>query len=138
MRMLALMLLLMPLLALVASCGEEEATGPDAAVQKFIGLLNSREFDQAYDSLAENSPYREMTRNEFIQDNERYFPSNAVAFRLSDFRASEVAIVDDEATVSWSGTWAYGMKGETGDTITVDSTVEFEDGVWRVLKIWGD
>jgi hypothetical protein len=128
----------MPISAFSGGCGEEKDAGPVGAVEDLVHLLNARDFGPAYDSLAETSPYRNMTKNEFIQENERFFPSNSMAFRLSELTASEIVIDRETAIVSWSGTWAYGMKGETGDTITVDSTVVNEGGVWKVEDLWGD
>lgn len=138
-KLVSLVAMTLAVLALsMSGCGETKATGPDAAVERFIHLLNAREFGQAYDSLAQSSRYRVMTRSEFIQENERYFPSNAAAYRLSDLVTSDVLIEDDAATVSWSGTWVTGIKGEKGDTIDIESTLINEDGEWKIVDLWGE
>lgn len=124
---------------ILAGCGGEKPQGPDAAVEDFIHRLNSREFEQAYDTLASSSRYRAvMTRAEFSKETERFFPSSAASSRLSEFKATSVVVDGDTAEVSWSAMWAYGFKGETGDTIHVTSTAVNEDGVWRVSDLWGD
>jgi len=130
----ALTALILPM----SGCGEAKATGPDAAVEDLVHLMNAREFGQAYDSLAQNSRYRRMTRSQFIQENERYFPSNPAAYRLTDYVVSEVTIEGEAATVAWSGRWVTGLKGEQGDPIETESTLENEDGVWKVMDLWGE
>lgn len=127
-------------LTLAAGCGEAQRQSPDTAVEDFIHLINSRDFGPAYDSLAEDSPWRSSSRNEFITEMTKMYGGSPMSYRISEFRATAVVMEPngEAATVDWSAVEALGLKGEKGGSITNSASVVREDGVWRVVRAWGE
>lgn len=125
------------LTAALTGCGGDEASGPDAAVERFVQLFNARELGEAYDSLASASPYRgDYTEEEFIREVESVYGDTPAAIRFSGFQATEVIIDGDTATVAWMATGVEGLRGDEIDSIDTVASVVQENGQWKILEPW--
>lgn len=120
----------------LAGCGGSRESSPDAAVQDLIHLLNARNFGEAYEKLASDSVYAELSQGDFALEMEKIFGGTAANLRLSGFRALEVTIDGESASVEWTASWVTGIRGEDQGSIEATSTVVREDGEWKVLRMW--
>lgn len=118
-------LLAAPLLA--TGCGSES---PSPVTEKFIRTMSDRKFAEAYDMLAEGSPARTVSREEFVSLSEANFPAGLT---FENIKIIDERIDGNKATVKWS---AVTKQPNTPDENTEQelSLVQGDDGNWKVWE----
>jgi len=101
-------------------------SSPESAISKLLAQIGSREWNEAYESLANHS---EFTEADFIRDINGGYPSLRTYATLSDFSIQPLHASQSEglyrANLHWSS--VVGLFQESRDLHVVS-----EDGQWRV------
>ena len=107
-----------------AGCGGQS---PTQAAEEFTQHLNNREFGEAYDMLASNSPLKAVSRDEFVKNAQQTLPDGS---KVDNFQVTGEDVNGDSATVKWTGTEK--VPGQPDKTQSSTWTLSREDDQWKL------